>query len=73
MSDNYDNPRTIKMFEVTSVEEIGKKLLKVVTYLRTSLIGHQKVVEESEITDMIKKCKAHGHAQGTILEVGRFV
>jgi hypothetical protein len=71
MSDNYDNPKTIKMYEKTPVEKVGKRFFRAVTYLRTSLIGYQAEIDETN-TDIEKKCKARGHSEGRILEVGRF-
>lgn len=70
-SDAYDNPKTVKVYEVSVVEKLGKKLFRAVTYLRTSIIGFQKVVDSSAVEDLAKKCEAHGLKQGIILEVGR--
>jgi len=70
-ADTYDNPKIVKMFEILGTEEIGKKLFRAVTYLRTAIIGFQEVVDESKIDELAKKCKAHEHSEGVIIEVGR--
>ena len=70
-ADEYDNPKTVKMFEVSIVEDQTKKLFRAVTYLRTCIIGYQEKVNHSLVGDLMKKCEAHEHDQGIILEVGR--
>ena len=70
-ADKYDNPKTVKMYEVLTVEELGKRLFRAVAYLRTSIIGFQAVVESAKVEELAKKCSVHGHSQGVMLEVGR--
>lgn len=70
-SDAYDNPKTVKIYEIATVEQIGKKLFRAVTYLRTSIIGFQVVVDSAAVEDLAKKCEAHGLKQGVVLEIGR--
>jgi len=70
MADNYDNPRTIKMYQFSSTVGSAKRLIAV-TYLRTCLIGWEEKVEQNEIADIESKLKAHGHSRGVILEVGK--
>lgn len=73
MSDVHENPKTIKLCGTYPVEQAGKKLFKAVTYLRTALIGYKKVIDDTEITDAVRKCKGHGHSEGIMLETGRFM
>ena len=73
MSDVHDNPKTIKLCGTYPEEQAGKKLFKAVTYLRTALMGYRKVINATEVSDIITKCKAHGHSQGLMLETGRFM
>lgn len=71
MADTHDNPKVVKMYELINSDELGKKMLRVVTYLRTNLIGWQKNVVAEERDDLIGKLDLHGHKLGVILEVGR--
>ena len=71
MADNYDNPKTIKMYGVQRVEQTGKKEFKAVTYLRTAMIGFRVIIDASDIEGLSKKCKAHNHSRGLMLEIGR--
>lgn len=76
MADNYDNPKTVKMYEMSKVEEQDKALFRAVTYLRTSVIGFQIKAETSGVGEdalhtLVTKCESHDHKQGIILEVGR--
>jgi len=70
MADNYDNPKTIKMFQFSFTMGSAKRLIAV-TYLRTCLIGWERKVEQNEIADFEVKLKLHGHCSGVILEVGK--
>ncbi|MHA3965035.1 MAG: hypothetical protein AM325_016020 [Candidatus Thorarchaeota archaeon SMTZ1-45] len=72
LADAYDNPKTVKMYELVNSSEPGKKLLRAVTYLRTALVGWQKLVTQDTKDDFIVKLESHGHSLGVILEVGRF-
>jgi len=38
-SDAYDNPKTVKIYEILTVEQIGKKLFRTITYLRECSYG----------------------------------
>ena len=70
MADNHDNPKTIKMYRISSTTGSSKRLIAV-TYLRTCLIGWEEEVEHNEIADIEDKLKAHNHFRGVILEVGK--
>jgi len=72
MSDNYDNPKTIKMYRFSSTTSSAKRLVAV-TYLRTCMVGWEKQVEQNEVADFENKLKTHGHRSGVISESGRLV
>lgn len=71
VADAYDNPKTVKMYELVTISEQGKKLLRAVTYLRTALIGWQRKVTQQDKDGFMEKLDAHNHGLGFILEVGR--
>lgn len=71
MSDNYDNPKTVKMYEISTTERPAERLFRAVTYLRTAVIGFQKTTADMYMDELAKKCQAHNHCQGIILEIGR--
>lgn len=70
MSDNYDNPKTIKMYRISSTMTNAKRMIAV-TYLRTCLIGWEEEIMQNEVTDFEDKLKARNHRSGVILEVGK--
>ena len=72
MSDNYDNPKTIKMYRLNSTMTSAKRLVAV-TYLRTCLIGWEEEIMQNKTADFEDKLKAHGHSSGVMLEVGKLV
>lgn len=70
-ADQYDNPKTVKMYEISEVEG-NKKLFKAVVNCRTYIIGFQGVTTDlNKIKELSEKCEKHKHAQGIILEVGK--
>lgn len=71
VADTYDNPKTIKVFEVQKAEKEGWFLFRAVTHLRTHLIGFQAEVGNVYLKEFENKCKAHGHRRAWMLEVGR--
>ena len=71
MSDNYDNPKTVKIFEISKTDKAYEWRVRAVTFLRTSMIGFSKCGTMKEIEELAKSCENHKHAQGVILDVGR--
>jgi len=72
MSDNYDNPKTIKMYRFSSTMGSAKRLVAV-TYLRTCMIGWEKQIEQNEVVDFENRLTTHGHCSGVIAESGRLI
>lgn len=71
MSDEYDNPKTQKMYQVSNTTNPLIVSIKCVTHLRTYMIGFISKVQTEELKVITDKLKAHGHASGLILEGGR--
>jgi len=70
-ADAHDNPKQLKMFEVTKVSENSIDVIAV-TYLRTYLIGIQKKFTTMvEVDAFVNTLEEHEHDRGVILEVGR--
>lgn len=70
-SDHYDNPKTLKMFEMVNSDTPPLKILRAVTYLRTALIGWQMKINQDDYKAFKEKLEIHDHCLGVILEVGR--
>lgn len=70
MSDNHDNPKTIKMYRLSSTMTSAKRMIAV-TYLRTCLIGWEEEIMQNKVADFEDKLKTHDHCSGVILEVGK--
>lgn len=70
-ADQYDNPKQIKMFSVSTISEHSIEVLAV-TYMRTCIMGIQKKFSTLDDVDaFVKTLEEHEHDRGVILEVGR--
>lgn len=68
-ADKYDEPKTIKMYQITRDSQ-GRTCIKAVVYLRTALICWSLISESpDELADTLIEIRDHGHAQGRIAEV----
>lgn len=68
-ADKYDDPKIIKMVEVSSVEESKFYTIKAMVYLRTALICWETKVKLGDVDPLRKVLKEHGHAEGRVVEV----
>ena len=71
-ADKYDEPKIVKMFEVSTKEGESQLIhsVKALVYLRTALIcWESKLVGVNELSELRKVFKEHGHAEGRVVEV----
>lgn len=73
LADLHTNPKTIKMFEVTSSAEQGKRVVRAVTYLRTNMIGCEITTTRNEMNEYADKLVDHHHKKGVVLESKRII
>ena len=70
-ADAYDNPKQLKMFEVNRTNIPEMKDMIAVTYIRTALFGWRARVAEEKVEEIVSQLRAHDHARGVMLEVGK--
>ena len=70
-ADTYEDPKIVKMFEVTVKDDPKLANVKAMVYLRTALICWESSSLQglNEVSALRKTLKEHNHCEGRVVEV----
>lgn len=68
-ADKYEDPKIIKIVEMSAKEESNLYNLKAMVYLRTALLCWEGKGGLDVVKELLKELKQHGHAEGRVVEV----